>query len=176
MLEKFLEFQERVVFLKVYNRIHISLPEFHRKFDISVNYTVKKQFRLLAFEYHPDMESGDAESFKTIREAYDIVMKSEKFVLNDHDTEIDILRKLQDAVAARDVESGFIMWEKILKEDSAIEYHKLFPLIFKLVEYSPDPRVGLSLVIIAHEKGYLPGELHQGKNDLNRIISIIRYQ
>lgn len=47
---------------------------------------IKKAFRKLAHEYHPDKQNGDEEKFKEINEAYQVLSNSQKRQQYDYGT------------------------------------------------------------------------------------------
>ena len=54
---------------------------YYLNLELDVNATneeIKKNYRKLAREYHPDRENGDSSMFKTIQEAYDTLSDEKK--------------------------------------------------------------------------------------------------
>jgi DnaJ-class molecular chaperone len=71
------------------------MEELYNILEISENSSeeeIKKQYRKLAFKYHPDKNNGDDEKFKKIQNAYEILTDDEKKreYLNNSDISINL--------------------------------------------------------------------------------------
>jgi DnaJ family protein A protein 2 len=66
------------------------MKDYYKILNIEQNadiYTIKKQYRILSLKHHPD-RGGDAESFKEINEAYEILSDSESKYKYDNENKL----------------------------------------------------------------------------------------
>lgn len=97
----------------------------HLELDASASMdAIKKQYRAKAKIHHPDRETGDEDTFKTIQEAYDVLSDPDKrhmYNNNVMDDDMQNMQNMQNVNIAELFQSSFAfgfgeMFESILKE------------------------------------------------------------